>query len=347
MRRALIAAIIVLSGIFSGSLGAREGENVSASDSHPLAMQVVVNENYSHDSNAFTQGLLFHQGYLYESTGRYGNSSLREVELSTGVITRSVALNESLFGEGLALVDSTLIQLTWKNNTALVWNLSDFTLLGNLSYDGEGWGLCNNGEHLIMSNGTDVLTVRDPDNFSIIREIQVRNDGSPQSLLNELECDEEHIWANIWGNESFIRINSTTGYVDQVIDAGSLLEDESVSGTGVLNGIAITDSGEFLLTGKNWPKVFKVNLLPTPGPEPDNGSGDTSSDSNNSSGQAGQSSGTEGETSIINKIISLVLMLVVGTMIITATVLMIRLNRQGQTHKGTRSPMRGGEEDER
>ncbi|HIB59643.1 MAG TPA: hypothetical protein EYO42_03760, partial [Candidatus Poseidoniales archaeon] len=289
----------------------------------------------------------FHQGYLYESTGRYGNSSLREVELSTGAITRSVALNESLFGEGLALVDSTLIQLTWKNNTALVWNLSDFTLLGNLSYDGEGWGLCNDGEHLIMSNGTDVLTVRNPDNFSIIREIQVINGGSPQSLLNELECDEEYIWANIWGNKSFIRINSTTGYVDQVIDAGSLLEDESVSGTGVLNGIAITDSGEFLLTGKNWPKVFKVNLLPTPGSSPDNGSSDTSSDSNNSSGQAGQSSGTEGETSIINKIISLVLMLVVGTMIITATVLMIRLNRQGQTHKGTRSPMRGGEEDER
>lgn len=355
MRRALFAAIIVLSSIFSGSLGAREGENSSPSDPHPVAMQVEIIANYSHDTGAFTQGLLYHQGYLYESTGGYGNSSLREVNLSTGVITRSVALNDAQFGEGLALSGSTLIQLTWKNNTALLWNLSDFAPLGNYSYDGEGWGLCNDGQHLIMSNGTDVLTVRDPDNFSIIREIQVTKGGLPLSSLNELECDEEYVWANIWGSESFIRINSTTGDVDQVIDAGSLLEDESVSGTGVLNGIAITDSGEFLLTGKNWPKLFKVDLVPTPEPETGDGGGggnttgndNTSADSNNSSGANGQSNITGGETPIINKIISLILMLLVGTMIITATVLMIRINRGGQTHKVTHSPMRGGKENER
>ena len=338
MRRVLIAVIIVLSSIFSGSIGDTGDENGTASDTHPAVLQVVVIENFSHDSSAFTQGLLLHQGYLYESTGIYGNSSLREVELSTGVITRSVALNESYFGEGLALVGSTLIQLTWENNTALVWNLSDFTLIGNHSYDGEGWGLCNDGQNLIMSNGTDILTVRHPDNFSIIREIHVRNEGSPQSLLNELECDEEYIWANIWGNESFIRINSTTGNVDQVIDAGILLEDESVSGTGVFNGIAITDSGEFLLTGKNWPKLFKVNLEPSQESENDDDEG---------VGAGNPSSGIGFENTTFSKIISLVLMLVVATMIITATVLMARINRGGQTHKGTRTPKRGGEEDER
>jgi len=338
MRRALFAVIIILSSIFSGSIGASGDENGTASDPHPAALQVVVIENFSHDSTAFTQGLLLHQGYLYESTGIYGNSSLREVELSTGVITRSVALNESYFGEGLALVGSNLIQLTWKKNIALVWNLSDFTLIGNHSYDGEGWGLCNDGQNLIMSNGTDILTVRHLDNFSIIKEIHVRNMGLPQLLLNELECNEEYIWANIWGNESFIRINSTTGNVDQVIDAGSLLEDESVNGTGVLNGIAITDSGEFLLTGKNWPKLFKVNLEPSQ--ESENGDAE-------GAGVGNQSSGIVNETSTISKIISLVLMLAVATMIITAIVLMARINREGQTHKGTRTPMRGGEDDER
>ena len=212
------------------------------------------------------------------------------------------------------------------------WKISDFSLVGNFTYEGEGWGICNDGQNLIMSNGTDVLTVREPSNFTIVREIHVSLNGTPQNKLNELECDEEHIWANMWGEGSFLRINSTTGHVEQLIDASILLEDESVNGSGVLNGIAIDDNGDYLLTGKNWPKLFRVEVVPT----------DTldSMDIN-------QTNSNNNLESVFSSPISVILMIAVGSMITVSIFLMYGIIREGQTHKGQRAPMRGGDEDER
>ena len=223
-----------------------------------VAIQMVVKviENSTHQNDAFTQGLLWHQGMMYESTGIYGESTLREV-FPNGTVNRSVDLDLTQFGEGLSIVGEQLIQLTWKENTALIWNLSDFTLVGNFSYDGEGWGLCNNGTSLVMSDGTSQIDFRNPSDFSITRSINVTLDGEELGQLNELECDSSHIWANVFQTDEIVRINSSTGVIDQVIDASSLGGEDN---GGYLNGIAFDSDGDMWLTGKNWPKIFEVEL---------------------------------------------------------------------------------------
>ncbi len=223
-----------------------------------IAIQMVVKvvENVTHQNDAFTQGLLWQHGMMYESTGIYGESTLREV-FPNGTVNRYVELAESQFGEGLSIVGEQLIQLTWKENTALIWNLSDFTLVGNFSYDGEGWGLCNNGTSLVMSDGTSQIDFRNPADFSITRSINVTLGGEELGQLNELECDSAHIWANVFQTDELVRINSSTGVVDQVINASSLGGEDN---GGYLNGIAFDSEGNMWLTGKNWPKIFKVEL---------------------------------------------------------------------------------------
>ena len=321
MRRVLLVAILTTCTVFCTTLSTFAIGEETENNIPPIPMNVVIIENYSHDSSAFTQGLIWHEGSLYESTGLYGNSSIREVNLSTGEVVRSVQLNASLFGEGLALVGENLVQLTWKNNTAIIWDLNNFTIVGNFTYDGEGWGLCNDGTNLIMSNGTDVLTVRDSLNFTIIREINVTLNGTPQISLNELECNQQYIWANIWGQESIVRINSTTGVIDQIIDASILLEDESINGTGVLNGIAIDGDGKFLLTGKNWPLLYRVEIVEVFDEELNQ------SESNNQTIETGD------ETTPSNRF-SILLMLVVFAMIVATIMLIYKISRERQTDKG-------------
>ncbi len=321
MRRVLLVAILTTCTVFCTTLSTFAIGEETENNIPPIPMNVVIIENYSHDSSAFTQGLIWHEGSLYESTGLYGNSSIREVNLSTGEVVRSVQLNASLFGEGLALVGENLVQLTWKNNTAIIWDLNNFTIVGNFTYDGEGWGLCNDGMNLIMSNGTDVLTVRDSLNFTIIREINVTLNGTPQISLNELECNQQYIWANIWGQESIVRINSTTGVIDQIIDASILLEDESINGTGVLNGIAIDGDGKFLLTGKNWPLLYRVEIVEVFDEELNQ------SESNNQTIETGDKNTPSNRFSIL-------LMLVVFAMIVATIMLIYKISRERQTDKG-------------
>ena len=250
-----LTAILLLTSVLMNVAG--EDQEISI----PSHMEVEIVANISHDNGAFTQGLLWHQGMFYESTGLKGESTLREV-FPNGTVNRSIDLDVNYFGEGLALVGETLVQLTWKNNIALVWNLSDFTLLGNLSYQGEGWGLCNNGTALVMSNGSDELTFRDPANFSIIRTINVTLDegnigvGVPVENLNELESNASSIWSNVWQENRIVRIDSESGKVDMFFDASEL----SMDGWGMLNGIAITEDGSMWLTGKNWPLMFQIEL---------------------------------------------------------------------------------------
>ena len=225
----------------------------------------------THDEEAFTQGFLFHQGKLYESTGMYNESTLREVNLQ-GDVLRSVNLSSEEFGEGLAVHNNTLIQLTWKSGIAHIWDLETLVLVGNLSYQDEGWGICSNGDNLVMSNGTSDLTIRDPDDFSVIETVSVTFNGSPLTELNELECVGDLVYANVWHWESVFIINMTSGNVVGTIDASSLFPESPPS--GVLNGVAY-DSGNdtFWITGKNWPIMHQVVFQPIVENNSENGSG--------------------------------------------------------------------------
>ncbi len=220
---------------------------------------------YPHDSDAFTQGLLFYNDYFYESTGIQGRSSLREVIPETGEVLRILPLPDEYFGEGLARVDDKLIQITWQNGTAFVYNLSTFNAVGDFSYTGEGWGLCYDGENLFMSDGSATLTVRDPTTFEAVREIAVTQGGTPVTELNELECVGEDVYANVWRTNRIVRIDKESGDVVADIDASGLLsaeERQALEPNAVLNGIAYNpDDDTFFITGKLWPEVFKVRFV--------------------------------------------------------------------------------------
>lgn len=233
-----------------------------------------------HDPGAFTQGLVLHDGYLYESTGRdMGEARLRKVDPRTGEVQREIHVPPSAdgrhyWGEGLARVGDRLIQLTWRRETAFVYDLDTFERLGELTYEGEGWGLCYDGQRLVMSNGSDVLTFRDPETFAVTGSVAVTVDGSPLRRLNELECVNGDVYANVFLTDTIARIDPETGAVTGLIDAAGLLTPEERAQADVLNGIA-HDPGtdRFLLTGKWWPKLFEVHLqwpatpeTPTPTP---------------------------------------------------------------------------------
>ena len=219
---------------------------------------------YPHDDQAFTQGLLWDGGYLYESTGQWGQSSLRRVDIDTGQPLQLVDLDDTYFAEGLERVGDTLIQLTWRAGQAFVYDFETFELLDTLVYDGEGWGLCYDGRFLFMSDSTAFLSIRDADSFQLIFRGAVTFDDEiiPPQLLNELECVGDHIYANAWNTDYIFRIDKFTGVIDAVIDASSLLSDDERAGLepgDVLNGIAWNPQSEtFYITGKNWPKLFEV-----------------------------------------------------------------------------------------
>jgi len=215
-----------------------------------------------HDQSAFTQGLEMHNGFLYESTGLYGQSSLRQVDPESGEVLRIKILNESYFGEGMTVVNDAIFMLTWKQETVLIFDLESFELVANLSYSGEGWGLCYDGDYLVMSNGTSDLTFRDPSDFSVISTITVSDGVAEVDMLNELECVGEVIYANVWGSNLIVAIDKSSGDVLYTIDASSLSNGESEDSNAVLNGIAhVPDSDAFLLTGKNWSSMHLVSFI--------------------------------------------------------------------------------------
>lgn len=221
--------------------------------------------SYPHDPEAFTQGLLFYDGRFYESTGLYGRSTLREVDPVTGAVLRQVALEDRFFGEGLALVEGRLVQLTWREETAIVYDLSTFRELARLSYDGEGWGLCYDGTVLYRSDGSSILTLHDPETFAVLGTLPVTLRGQPLPLLNELECVGEAIYANVFTTDAIVVIDKASGVVTAQIDARALT---AASGRppvrdAVLNGIAYDPQEDvFYLTGKLWPTMFKVRFAP-------------------------------------------------------------------------------------
>lgn len=232
----------------------------------PEHLKVKVLATRHHDPAAFTQGLLVHDGSLYESTGLYGSSSVREVDPVSGVVKRKVDVPSEFFAEGLALVDDRLIQLTWKEKKALVYKLAGFATAGDLRYEGEGWGLCWDGKRLVMTDGSDKLTFRDPKTFAFLGEVTVtRADRMGERVLelNELECVDGVVYANVWQTDDILRIDPKDGRVTAVIDASGLLTPEERQKADVLNGIAWDPQRKiFLITGKLWPKLFEVAFVP-------------------------------------------------------------------------------------
>lgn len=232
-----------------------------------LTVRVIA--RYPHDREAFTQGLLWHDGKLYESTGLYGQSSIRRVDLKTGKVEAQAPLQPTLFGEGLALVGDDLVQLTWREGRALRWSRAALALTGESRYDGEGWGLTFDGRHLIQSDGSARLTFRDPATLALTSTLEVTDGGHPVSLLNELEVVDGTLYANIWTTDEIVRIDPATGRVTARIDASPLREElmgQGIADDAVLNGIAWRpETKTFLLTGKLWPTLFEVQLVPAGG----------------------------------------------------------------------------------
>jgi glutamine cyclotransferase len=234
-------------------------------DGGPALLRTEVLATYPHDPQAFTQGLVLQDGQLYESTGLLRRSTLRQVELESGAVLRKVDLPPTLFGEGLAWAQDELIQLTWRNGIALRWAPATFTKTGESSYDGEGWGLCFNGTHLVQSDGSHRLVFRDPKTFAPVRTLGVTENGQQLQHLNELECVGDPIYANVWLTDRIVAIAPTSGVVRADIDASGLLTAEERRGAGqdaILNGIAHDPANNtFLLTGKLWPKLFRVRFV--------------------------------------------------------------------------------------
>jgi glutaminyl-peptide cyclotransferase len=228
-------------------------------------LRVEVLAEHPHDPSAFTQGLVLDGDTLYESVGNYGKSALRQVDLLTGLERRRVKLPPGLFGEGLARVGERLIQLTWKERRALVWDVQTFERLGEHRYTGEGWGLCYTGEHLLMSDGSERLTAREPSTFKALGGVSVTLDGKPVIGINELEYAQGFVYANVWQNDKLLRIDPATGCVLALIDATELRRRLGVHpwSVDVLNGICFSPARKsFFLTGKFWPKLFEVAVVP-------------------------------------------------------------------------------------
>jgi glutamine cyclotransferase len=217
---------------------------------------------YPHDPAAFTQGLLIEDGRLYEGTGQYGHSSIRRVDLATGEVQQSRPLSALFFGEGIAILGGKLYELTWRNQVGFIYDAKTFEPLGNFRYTGEGWGLTDDGTHLILSDGTPTIRFLDPHSFEVVRTIDVRLAGRPVSQLNELEYIDGEIWANIWHDDHIVRISPATGEVTALIDASAVYPQSERGTEDVLNGIAYDPaSKKIYVTGKDWPKLFEIELV--------------------------------------------------------------------------------------
>lgn len=220
---------------------------------------------YPHDAQAFTEGLLYRDGFLYESTGLNGHSSIRKVSLETGKVLQTKEIPPQYFGEGLTVWKDTLVGLTWQTHTGFVFDLATFELRNQFAYPGEGWGLTQNGKELVMSDGTAVLRFLDPQTFLEVRRVKVTADGIAVDQVNELEWVGDEIYANLWHTNTIARIDPASGKIVGWIDLGKLYPaaGSGQNGENVLNGIAYdADKKRLFVTGKLWPKLYEIKLVP-------------------------------------------------------------------------------------
>lgn len=218
---------------------------------------------FPHDPDAYCQGLAYDDGQLYEGTGKYGKSTLRKVELQTGRVQEQVRLNSRLFGEGITVWSDKIIQLTWKENTGLVYDKNALTQTDQFRYAGEGWGITHDGRHLIVSDGTSTLRFLDPTTYRVVRRLTVRSQGKRVQNLNELEFVHGEILANVWYKDYLVRISPDNGEVTGYIDLRRLWpQNRRPDREAVLNGIAYdAETGRLFVTGKNWPKLYEIRLV--------------------------------------------------------------------------------------
>jgi glutamine cyclotransferase len=247
------AVLIALAGVFV----------LQRTREKPWTMGFRVVKAYPHDPGAYTQGLVFDGGLLHESTGQRGFSSVRTVEIETGKILRETDLTRQYFGEGLALVGERLIQLTWEEGIARIYDRATLKPLDQFEYEGEGWGLVFDGTHLVMSDGSERLVFRDPATFKEVRRVRVTVKGTPLTMLNELEMVEGELWANVWKQDYIARIDPKTGEVLGFVDLAGIFDRRSIANEdAVLNGIAYDPASKRLfVTGKLWPKLFEIEVL--------------------------------------------------------------------------------------
>lgn len=234
--------------------------SAAATEATPLYTYRVVNV-YPHDPKAFTQGLVFDGGFLYEGTGLHGESTLRKVELKSGRVVKRFELPSRFFGEGITVFGEYIIQTTWRSNVAFVYDKRSFELRQTFVYPTEAWGLTHNGRHLILSDGTATLRYLDPQTFREVDRIEVYDGKNPVSHLNELEFVRGEILANVWKTDRIARIAPESGRVTGWIDLSGILK--SSRGVDVLNGIAYDAANDRLfVTGKLWPKLFEIDIVP-------------------------------------------------------------------------------------
>ena len=267
LRATLVAAALLVTAVWAAC--AQNGGVVAkapAAPARPVEYAYAIVKVFPHDRGAYTQGLQYHQGFLFEGTGLNGRSSLRKVQLETGKVLQSIPLSSEFFGEGIAIVGDEIAQLTWRNGVGFVYGLSDFRLRRKFSYSGEGWGMATNGREVFMSDGSAAIRVLDPRTFAEKNRFTVRDGGHPVTQLNELEWVEGEIYANVYQTERIARISPRTGQVTGWIDMNGLLSPVMRSGqVDVLNGIAYDAAGKRLfVTGKLWPSLFQIRVVPKP-----------------------------------------------------------------------------------
>ena len=240
--------------------GGRSGAFQKAEQSIPI-LGVKILKTYPHDPHAFTQGLEYFDGFLYESTGETGQSSLRKVDLESGKVMQKTDLAPEYFGEGLTIFRGEIYQLTWLSKIGFVYDLKTFRKLRDFHYYGEGWGLANNGSNLILSDGTNTLRYINPETFEVVRTLEIYAGKEAVTNLNELEYIGNDIYSNVWHANRIARIDAGTGQVRDWIDLSAIAEKEQTEAEAVLNGIAYDSARHRLfVTGKNWAHLFEVRI---------------------------------------------------------------------------------------
>ncbi len=237
--------------------------NKNDSSAGTKTFKVKIVSKISHDEEAFTQGLYYYKGIMFESNGQYGSSNLRKLEPATGSVIKKVSVPALFFAEGMTILDDKIYMLTWTSGKCFVYNTGDLKQTGSFDYQGEGWGLTSDGSSLIMSDGSNVLRYVNPENFSVEKTVNVNDNGTPIGSLNELEMIDGYIWANIWGLDRIAVINPADGSVKAWVDASPMRD--YVKGNDridVINGIAYDkDTKSIYLTGKYWPWMFIIEYI--------------------------------------------------------------------------------------
>jgi glutaminyl-peptide cyclotransferase len=256
--RIRIASALVLAAAFISAVPTARAQPVPVLT--PVVLAVI-----PHDTAAYTEGLELDGSTLYEGTGLAGQSQMRELDPVSGAVRRAVAIPDNYFGEGISVVGDRIWELTYRDGVAVEWDRHSLTPLREVPFAGEGWGLCRDGDRLISSEGTNRLRFLDPANLVETGSVNVTRDGQPVTGLNELECVDGQVWANVWPTDTIVRIDPSAAVVTAVVDASGLWSQGSqeprASGQ-VLSGIAHVDGQEFLLTGKKWPSMFRVRIDP-------------------------------------------------------------------------------------